>query len=158
MKAVLIRGGARMAAAVLQNERGGATALARAPAGSADRCRRGRARDRRDHLRIVLGIDETAYTILTLVLVIGGVMGGYEHDSADEGAVRGLCSGVVFGTLIVATSAVSGMHPEAKLPDPPGFLPVITGIITLFLGGLGGRLRGRHEKRQRVATREAQRA
>src|SRR4051812_22305790 len=107
---------------------------------------------------IVLGIDETAYTILTLVLVIGGVMGGYEHDSADEGAVRGLCSGVVFGTLIVATSAVSGMHPEAKLPDPPGFLPVITGIITLFLGALGGWLRSRHEKRQRVATREAQRA
>jgi Na+(H+)/acetate symporter ActP len=104
---------------------------------------------------LVLGINGTAYTILTLVLVIGGIFGGYEHDSADEGAVRGLCSGVVFGTIIVATSAVTGMHPEAKLPHPPGFLPVVTGIVTIFLGAFGGWLRSRHERRQRLAARNA---
>src|SRR4051795_5768669 len=97
---------------------------------------------------IVLGIDKTAYTVLTLLLVLGGIAGGYEHDSADEGAVRGLISGVVFGTLIVATSAVSGMDPQAKLPHPPGFLPVVTGIITLCLGALGGWLRSRHDRKQ----------
>ena len=104
---------------------------------------------------IVLGINGTAYTILTLVLVLGGIAGGYEHDTADEGAVRGLLSGAVFGTLIVATSAVSGMDPQATLPHPPGFLPVLTGIITLFLGAFGGWLRSRHEKRARAEARAA---
>src|SRR3954468_17423632 len=103
---------------------------------------------------IVLGINGTAYTILTLVLVIGGIAGGYEHPSADEGSVRGLCSGLVFGACIVATSAVSGMAPDAKLPHPPGFLPVVTGIITMFLGALGGWLRGRHEAKQRTTSRQ----
>jgi Na+(H+)/acetate symporter ActP len=100
---------------------------------------------------IVLGIDGTAYTILTLLLVIGGIAGGYEHPNADEGAIRGLCSGLVFGTFIVATSAVTGVHPEAKLPHPPGVLPIVTGIITIFLGALGGWLRSRHDRRQRRA-------
>jgi hypothetical protein len=104
---------------------------------------------------IVLGIDKTAYTALTLLLVIGGIAGGYEHDTADEGAVRGLLSGAVFGTLIVATSAVSGMDPQATLPHPPGFLPVLTGIITMFLGAFGGWLRSRHEKRVRAQARAA---
>jgi len=106
---------------------------------------------------IVLGINGTAYTILTLVLVLGGIAGGYEHPNADEGAVRGLCSGLIFGTVIVATSAVSGMHPDAKLPHPPGFLPVITGIVTIFLGALGGWLRSRHDRKARDQDRLAAR-
>src|SRR3954468_14383056 len=101
---------------------------------------------------IVLGINGTAYTILTLVLVIGGIAGGYEHPNADEGAVRGLCSGLVFGACIVATSAVSGMDPEAKLPHPPGLLPIIPVILPIFLGALGGWLRSRHEKRLQAAS------
>ena len=107
---------------------------------------------------IVLGVNGTAYTILTLVLVAGGIAGGYEHPNADEGAVRGLCSGVVFGTMIVATSAVSGMNPDAKLPHPPGFLPVLTGIITIFLGALGGWLRSRHDRKVRERERLSARA
>ena len=107
---------------------------------------------------IVLGINGTAYTILTLVLVLGGIAGGYEHPNADEGAVRGLCSGLVFGTLIVATSAVSGMHPDAKLPHPPGFLPVVTGFVTIFLGAFGGWLRSRHERKVRERDRLSARA
>jgi len=107
---------------------------------------------------IVLGINGTAYTILTLVLVIGGVAGGYEHPNADEGSVRGLCSGLVFGACIVATSAVSGMAPDAKLPHPPGFLPVLTGIITMLLGAFGGWLRGRHERKVREQDRTTARA
>ena len=107
---------------------------------------------------IILGINGTAYTILTLVLVLGGIAGGYEHPNADEGAIRGLCSGLVFGTAIVATSAVSGMHPDATLPHPPGFLPVVTGIVTIFRGGRGGGLRRRHDRKQRDTARAAARA
>ena len=107
---------------------------------------------------VILGINGTAYTILTLALVAGGIAGGYEHPNADEGAIRGLCSGMVFGAAIVATSAVTGMHPDAKLPHPPGFLPVVTGIVTIFLGAFGGWLRSRHERRERDSARAAARA
>jgi hypothetical protein len=100
---------------------------------------------------IILGVNGTIYTVLTLTLIVFGVLGGYEHPSADEGSVRGLCSGLVFGACIVATSAVSGMDPKATLPHPPGFLPVLTGIITMFLGALGGWLRARHERKQQPA-------
>jgi hypothetical protein len=97
---------------------------------------------------LILGWNGTAYTIATLLLVLGGIAGGYEHPNADEGAVRGLCSGLIFGTMIVATSAVSGVDPQASLPHPPGFLPLVTGIITLCLGAFGGWLRGRHDRKQ----------
>ena len=39
-----------------------------------------------------------------------------------------------------------------QLPHPPGFLPVVTGIITIFLGALGGWLRSRHDRRERLAA------
>jgi hypothetical protein len=45
------------------------------------------------------------------------------------------------------------MHPEAKLPHPPGFLPVVTGIVTIFLGAFGGWLRSRHERREHLPAR-----
>src|SRR3954466_3107533 len=97
---------------------------------------------------LILGWNGTAYTNAPLLLGPGGIPGGYEHPNADEGAVRGLCSGLIFGTMIVATSAVSGMEPQASLPHPPGFLPIVTGIITLGLGALGGWLRSRHDRKQ----------
>jgi hypothetical protein len=35
---------------------------------------------------------------------------------------------------------------------------VVTGIVTIFLGALGGWLRSRHERRERSSAREAARA
>ena len=104
---------------------------------------------------ILVGVSEVAYTALSLLAIVGGIAAGYEHPSGDEGAVRGFCGGIVFGTLIVAVSAVSGMDPKAQLPHPPGFLPVLTTILGIVFGAIGGWLRSRHDRRERLAARTA---
>ena len=70
-------------------------------------------------------------------------------------SVRGFCGGIVFGTMIVAVSAVSGLDPKAQLPHPPGFLPVLTTILGMLFGAIGGWLRSRHDRRERLAARTA---
>ena len=101
---------------------------------------------------ILLGVNETAYLVLSLLAVVGGIGAGYEHPTADEGSVRGFCGGLVFGAAILATSAVSGMEPKAHLPDPAAVLVVFTTIFGVLFGAIGGWLRGRHERRQRDAS------
>jgi len=96
---------------------------------------------------VVLGISGPVYTALTLVLVLGAIAGGYEHPDADEGAVRGLCSGAIFGTMILATNALIGAEPEAHLPDPPAFVVVVIAIVSMIAGAIGGALRKRHDRR-----------
>ena len=104
---------------------------------------------------ILVGVSEVAYTALSLLAILGGIAAGYEHPTADEGSVRGFCGGIVFGTMIVAVSAVSGMDPKAQLPHPPGFLPVLTTILGMLFGAIGGWLRSRHDRRERLAARPA---
>jgi hypothetical protein len=104
---------------------------------------------------VLLGVSEIAYTVLSLLAIGGGIAAGYEHPTGDEGAVRGFCGGIVFGTMIVAVSAVSGMDPKAQLPDPPGFLPVLTTILGILFGAIGGWLRARHDRRERLSARPA---
>jgi hypothetical protein len=101
---------------------------------------------------VLLGVSEVAYLVLSLLAILGGIGAGYEHPNADEGAVRGFCGGLVFGSAILATSAVTGMDPKADLPDPPAFLVVITTIFGILFGAIGGWLRGRHERRAAAAS------
>src|SRR3954462_5781450 len=81
-------------------------------------------------LRVICGVlamvNETADIVVSLVAIVGGIGAGYEHPTGDEGAVRGFCGGLVFGSAIVATVAVMSGEPEAKLPDPHGGLVVVT--------------------------------
>lgn len=66
----------------------------------------------------LLGVDETSYTVLSVLAILGGIASGYEHIGAGDGAKRGVIGGALFGAAIVATSAVTGAEPEAHLPDP----------------------------------------
>jgi hypothetical protein len=101
---------------------------------------------------LLLGWNEIAYLVLSLLAILGGIGSGYEHPNGDEGAVRGFCGGIVFGSAILATSALTGADPKAHLPEPPVFLVVLTTVLGIAFGAIGGWLRRRHDAREAGAS------
>lgn len=92
---------------------------------------------------IALGISSTLYWVLSLVALVGGVLGGLEHRDGWEGADRGLVGGAVFGTFLLIAHAIAGTHAHTKLPGFEPFLAVVTAIVGMLAGALGGSLRYR---------------
>jgi hypothetical protein len=94
----------------------------------------------------VLGWSEVLYLIMAGPIGIGGgFVAGIEHRAADEGVVRGIIGGLVFGSFILLGHEIAGTDPKAHLPEPEVGLVFITTIAGAILGGLGGRYRARHE-------------
>jgi hypothetical protein len=87
---------------------------------------------------VVLGWSAVGYWALQVVAALGGILGGFEHRSAAEGARRGAVSGVIFGAGILLGHAVVGTSAEVSLGSVPGLLPVITGVGGCALGAIGG--------------------
>ena len=96
---------------------------------------------------ILLGYSEPAYLILSLLGILGGIAAGYDHDSAGEGAQRGIIGGSLFGIFILLGGALTGEEALAELPDPQGVLVVITTVLGIAFGAIGGKLRERAERR-----------
>ena len=96
---------------------------------------------------IVLGVSEIGYLVLSLLGIAGGYFAGLEHHGAEEGFVRGVTGGLLFGTFILVGKELSGNEPEADLPHPEILLVVITTVAGALLGALGGRVRGRRGER-----------
>lgn len=92
---------------------------------------------------VALGISGALYGVLALLSVLGGIAAGYEHEGAAEGAARGFAGGLLFGAFILFGHAVAGDRAKASLPDPHIVLVLVTTIIAIGLGGLGGMLRAR---------------
>src|SRR6059036_2214207 len=92
---------------------------------------------------VLLGISGGVYTVLTILAILGGVAAGYDHPTAREGALRGIAGGALFGTFILLAHAVTGTHAKAKIPEPHIVLPIITTVISIGLGAIGGALRAR---------------
>jgi hypothetical protein len=95
----------------------------------------------------ILGQDETAYLVLSLLGVAGGIGAGYDHDGADQGFVRGIIGGLLFGTSILLAHSLFDQVATAKLPDPHGILVGITTVLGALFGAWGGALRRRHIQR-----------
>jgi hypothetical protein len=95
----------------------------------------------------LLGISEAAYIIYSVLAIGAGYFGGLEHIGAEEGAVRGFCGGILFGTAILLVNELSGSDPKADLPDPEILLVVLTTVLGVGLGALGGRSRAKREAR-----------
>jgi hypothetical protein len=107
---------------------------------------------------VLAGVNEAAYLAVSILAIAGGIAAGYEHPSADEGAVRGFCGGIVFGSGIVATVAVLDADLKANLPHPHATLVVVTTVLGMLFGAIGGGLRSRREKRARASDRPQARA
>src|SRR5205085_8843591 len=91
----------------------------------------------------VLGVSEAGYVVLTTLGVAGGLAAGFEHDSAREGALRGVFGGVLFAGSILVVHELIGGDAEATLPDPPALIIAVYGAISTGLGAIGGLLRSR---------------
>lgn len=96
----------------------------------------------------LLTVSETAYLVLSVLGVLGGIGAGFEHRSAGEGTGRGLAGGLLFGTTILLAAALVGDPATTELPDPPGILVAVTTVLGMAFGAIGGALRGRVERRR----------
>jgi hypothetical protein len=89
----------------------------------------------------LLGVNKTAYLVLSLLAIAGGYVAGQEHDGAREGAIRGLVGGAIFGAAILLVHEATGKTAKADIPDPKIILVAITTVAGVILGALGGRRR-----------------
>lgn len=94
----------------------------------------------------LLGVNEIAYLVLSILAIAGGYAAGLEHNGAGEGAIRGVVGGSLFGGFILIVHNLTGEEPKAELPHPEGLLLVITVGFGVLLGVLGGRRRKKHEE------------
>jgi hypothetical protein len=87
----------------------------------------------------LLGVNETAYLVASVLAIGGGYFAGKEHDGAGEGAARGFVGGLLFGAGILLVHEATGKEAKADLPEPAVLLLVITVGFGIILGALGGR-------------------
>jgi hypothetical protein len=102
----------------------------------------------------VLGVSGATYLVLSVLGVLGGIGAGFDHVGAAAGARRGLVAGLIFGGSILIAHEIHGADAKADLPDPAILLILITTILGVGFGALGGWLRERATRR--VEWREAQ--
>ena len=96
---------------------------------------------------VLLVVSEPVYLIYSILAIGAGYFGGLEHVGAEEGALRGFTGGILFGTFILFAKELSGSDPKAQLPEPEVLLVVLTTVLGIGLGALGGRSRGKREAR-----------
>jgi hypothetical protein len=94
----------------------------------------------------VLGVNEPAYVVLTLLGIGGGYFAGFEHEGAKTGALRGVFGGSLFGASILLVHEATGAEPKAHLPHPEILLVGITTAFGVALGAMGGRRRQQLEE------------
>ena len=92
---------------------------------------------------VLLGVSELVYLVYSVLAIGAGYFGGLEHAGAEEGALRGFAGGLMFGTFILVAKELTGAEPKAHLPQPEILLVVLTTVLGVALGALGGRSRGR---------------
>ena len=103
---------------------------------------------------IMLGVAAAAYWAVGAVAAVGGVLAGFEHRDGWGGADRGLVGGALYGIGLLVAHAIAGTDATVSLGSFPPLLAVITAIIGMFLGALGGRIaRGVRERNEEAAAR-----
>ncbi len=90
-----------------------------------------------------LGVSEATYLVLSLIGVLGGIGAGIDHLGPAAGAKRGLLAGSIFGGSILIAHEVHGAEAKAHLPEPAILLVVVTTVLGVAFGALGGWIRAR---------------
>jgi hypothetical protein len=104
---------------------------------------------------VLVGASTGGYWALAAVVSIGGFLAGFEHQDGWGGADRGLVGGAIYGTSLLTAHAIAGTHAKVSLGSFPPFLAVVTAIIGMLLGALGGRLaRAQRERREGAPAQE----
>ena len=102
---------------------------------------------------LALGWNGVVYWVLVGPLaLIGGFLGGIEHPSTDEGFLRGLIGGLVYGSFVLIGFEIVNTEAKAYLGEPQVGLVFATTIIGAILGALGGYYRSRLDRREAAAA------
>jgi hypothetical protein len=100
-----------------------------------------------------LGWNEILYYAMSApIAILGGFLAGVEHRSADEGFVRGVIGGLIFGSFILIGHEIMNNEPKAHLPEPQSGLVFATTLFGGILGALGAHWRKRQERRLEAAS------
>jgi hypothetical protein len=96
---------------------------------------------------VMVGISAGAYWAVGAVAAVGGVLAGLEHRDGWGGADRGVVGGALYGIGLLVAHAIAGTDATVSLGSFPPLLAVVTAIIGMLLGALGGRIaRGMRER------------
>ena len=68
---------------------------------------------------ILLGVNELAYLIYSVLAIGAGYFGGLEHVGGEEGALRGFTGGLLFGTFILVAHEVVGVRRRRRTCPSP---------------------------------------
>ena len=89
---------------------------------------------------VLIGSSLTGYWVVAVVAGLGGVIAGFEHEDGWGGADRGVLGGFLYGVGLLVAHAIAGTHAKVSLGSFPPLFAVVTAIIGMFLGALGGRI------------------
>jgi hypothetical protein len=102
---------------------------------------------------VLVGVSSGAYWGYAVLIAVGSVLAGFEHQDGWGGADRGLAAGAVYGAALLIAHAIAGTHAKVSLGSFPPFLAVITALAGMLLSAGGGRLA--RAQRQRAQGRAA---
>lgn len=89
---------------------------------------------------VMVGVSAGAYWAVGAVAAVGGVLAGLEHRDGWGGADRGVVGGALYGIALLVAHAIAGTDATVSLGSFPPLLAVVTAIIGMLLGALGGRI------------------
>jgi hypothetical protein len=90
-----------------------------------------------------------------VLVAVGAIVAGFEHQDGWGGADRGLVAGLIYGIALLVAHAIAGTHAKVSLGSFPPLLAVITAIAGMLLSALGGRI-ARLQRERRTAPADAE--
>ncbi len=97
---------------------------------------------------VALDLSAVLYLLLVIVSVLGAIVAGLEHRTAVEGGQRGLVGGLMWGVGVILGHHLLSRKATSALPHPEALEVVLTALVSVPLGAIGGALRAREERRR----------